>query len=57
MEKLKERNQVLFEEKNELRKGYYEELLAYKSNNTIKLRAENAQILQKEDKISVNLFN
>ena len=48
---------MLCEEKNELRKGYYEELLAYKSSNTMKLRAENGLTLQKEEKISVNLFN
>ncbi len=35
--KLKEVN----DEKTELRKGYYEELLAYKSANSVKLKMDN----------------
>jgi hypothetical protein len=56
-EKLSKKVSQLQEEKNQMRKGFTEELQSYKSAINMKLKQENSQTLAPNEKVHVLLFD
>lgn len=56
-QKLIEKVHLLQEDKNQMRKGFTEELQSYKSAINMKLKQENSQTLAPSEKVHVLLFD